>query len=47
MPAFADKLSDQDIKAISDYERSSWGHNAPEVPLETIIRLRDSILKLK
>tara|TARA_B110000114_G_C15094265_1_gene400387 strand:- start:1246 stop:2244 length:999 start_codon:yes stop_codon:yes gene_type:complete len=47
MPAFADKLSDQDIKAISDYERSSWGHNAPEVPLETITRLRDSILKLK
>ena len=47
MPAFADKLSDEDIKAITDYERSSWGNRAAEVPIETIKRLRDSILKLK
>ena len=46
MPPFADKLSDEDIKAIADHERSSWGNSAPEVPLETITRLRDSILKL-
>ena len=47
MPAFADKLSDEDIKAIIDYERLSWGNRAPEVSIETIKRLRDSILKLK
>lgn len=46
MPSFADKLSDEDIKAILDYERSSWGNNAPKVPIETITRLRDSISKL-
>ena len=47
MPAFADKLSAEDIKAIADNERSSWGNSAPKVPIETITKLRDSILKLK
>ena len=47
MPAFADKLSAEEIKAIVDHERSSWGNNAPKVPIETITKLRDSILKLK
>ena len=43
MPALGENLTDEDIKAIADHERSSWGNNAPEVPLETITRLRDSI----
>lgn len=47
MQAFADQLNDEQIKAIVDHERSSWGNNAPPVPLETITKLRDSITKLK
>lgn len=47
MPPFADKLSDEDIKAIIDYERSSWGNSKPEVPIETITKLRDSISKIQ
>ncbi len=43
MPALGENLSDEDIKAITDHERSSWGNRAPEVPLEMITRLRDSI----
>jgi cytochrome c oxidase cbb3-type subunit 2 len=46
MPGLADQLSDEEIKAITDHERSSWGNKAPEVPIETITRLRDSIAKL-
>ncbi|WP_346882648.1 cbb3-type cytochrome c oxidase subunit II [uncultured Algibacter sp.] len=43
MPALGENLSDEEIKAITDHERSSWGNNAPQVPLETITRLRDSL----
>ncbi len=46
MSAFADKLTDEEIKAIADHERSSWGNSAPKVPLETIVKLRDSINKI-
>lgn len=47
MPALADKLSDEDIKAIIDHERSSWGNSASKVPIETITRLRDSISNIQ
>jgi len=46
MQAFADQLTDEEIKAIIDHERSSWGNSAPKVPVETITRLRDSITQL-
>lgn len=47
MQAFADLLTDEEIKSIADHERSSWGNSAPEVPLETITRLRDSITQIQ
>ena len=31
MPPFADLISDQEIAAIIDHERSSWGNHAPLV----------------
>lgn len=43
MQSFAEQLTNEEIKAITDHERSSWGNNAPKVPLETISRIRDSI----
>ncbi|WP_194850726.1 cbb3-type cytochrome c oxidase subunit II [Nonlabens antarcticus] len=46
MPGLGNNLTDEEIKAITDHERSSWGNNAPEVPLETITRIRDSISNL-
>ncbi len=47
MQAFAEQLSDEEIKAIADHERSSWGNSAPKVPLEIITKLRDSISKIQ
>ncbi|WP_271784149.1 cbb3-type cytochrome c oxidase subunit II [Aquimarina algiphila] len=47
MPALGDNLTDEEIKAITDHERSSWGNNAPEVSLEMITRLRDSVTNAK
>jgi cytochrome c oxidase cbb3-type subunit 2 len=47
MPALGEQLSDDEIKAIADHERSSWGNNAPEVSVATITRLRDSISKVQ
>ena len=46
MPSFASQLKDDEIKAIADHERSSWGNNAPAVPIERIKQLRDSISQL-
>lgn len=43
MPALGENLTDEEIKAIADHERSSWGNNAPEVTLETITKLREFI----
>lgn len=47
MPPLADQLSDEEIKAIIDHERSSWGNSASKVPIETITRLRDSISNIQ
>lgn len=47
MQAFAGQLTDEEIKAIADHERSSWGNSAPKVPVETITRLRDSISQIQ
>ena len=47
MPALADNLTDEEIKAIIDHVRSSWGNSASKVPVETITRLRDSILNIQ
>lgn len=47
MPALGETLTDDEIKAIMDHERSSWGNNAPKVPVEIITKLRDSISKLQ
>ena len=47
MPAVGLNLTDEEIKLITDHERSSWGNNAPEVPLEIIKAIRDSINKIQ
>ncbi len=41
MPAFKDKLTDDEIAAIMTHERSSWGNNAPAVTPEEVKKIRN------
>lgn len=40
MPAFKDKLSDDEIAVIMTHERSSWGNNAPAVTADEVKKIR-------
>jgi len=40
MPAFADQLTDAQIAAIVDHERSSWGNQAPKVTAKDVAAVR-------
>jgi mono/diheme cytochrome c family protein len=42
MPAWADQLSDEEIAAVVNHERTSWGNNAPPVTEEDVERIRKS-----
>ena len=40
MPAFADQLSDEEVAAVLNHERTSWGHQAHAVKPEDVIARR-------
>ena len=40
MPAFASQLSDEEIAAVINYTRTSWGNDSPLVAPEEVERLR-------
>jgi mono/diheme cytochrome c family protein len=40
MPAWADQLSDEEVAAVINHERTSWGNNAPTVVREQVARIR-------
>lgn len=40
MPAFATQLTDEQIAAIVDHERTSWGNHAPTVTPRDVARIR-------
>ncbi|MGV3772853.1 MAG: c-type cytochrome [Verrucomicrobiales bacterium] len=40
MPGFGEALSDQEVAAVLNYIRISWGNAAPEVPVEKITEIR-------
>ena len=42
MPAWADQLSDEEIAAVVNHERTSWGNTAPTVSADDVARLRAS-----
>lgn len=44
MPAFIDQLSDAEIAAIANHERTSWGNSAPEITEEKVKEIRDFVL---
>lgn len=43
MPPFADQLSDEEIAAIVNHEKSSWGNNAPKITAEDVKKIRDYV----
>ena len=45
MPAFGWKLTDQQIAAVANYVRNSWGNAAPPVPPDKVKSLRDTLKK--
>ena len=40
MPAFRDILTDDDVAAIVNHERTSWGNAAPTVSASQVAKLR-------
>lgn len=40
MPAWADQLSDEEVAAIINHERTSWGNDAPTVTAEDVSKIR-------
>ena len=40
MPSFADKLSDTEVAAVVNHERTSWGNHAPMVSSEDVTKIR-------
>ncbi|HEX6982608.1 MAG TPA: cytochrome c [Balneolaceae bacterium] len=40
MPPFAEQLSDEEVAAIINHERTSWGNNAPTVTAEDVAKVR-------
>lgn len=44
MPGFATQLSDEEISAIANHERSSWGNKARTVSAEDIKKIREAVM---
>lgn len=43
MPPFADLLTDEEIAAIANHERTSWGNNAPLLSAEDVSKIREYV----
>jgi cytochrome c oxidase cbb3-type subunit 2 len=46
MPGFADQLSDEEIAAIANHERSSWGNDAPPLTADDVKKIRDFVMNI-
>jgi mono/diheme cytochrome c family protein len=40
MPAWADQLSDKEVAAVINHERTSWGNDAPKVTPDEVAKIR-------
>ncbi len=47
MPGFADLLTDEEIAAIANHERSNWGNQAPAISPEQVSEIREFIQNQK
>lgn len=45
MTAFADVLNDDEIAAVINHERTSWGNSAPTITAEDVAKIRQAIAK--
>lgn len=45
MPGFATQLTDEEISAIANHERTHWGNNAPVVSAEDVAKIRALVMK--
>jgi cytochrome c oxidase cbb3-type subunit 2 len=43
MPGFADQLDDQEVAAVVNHERTSWGNSAPTVEPEDVKEIRKAL----
>ena len=46
MPGFAEQLTDEEITAIINHERSSWGNKAEPIEVEKVKSIREFVMKL-
>ena len=46
MPGFADQLTDEEITAIINHERTSWGNKSEPVKVESVKTIRDFVMQL-
>jgi cytochrome c oxidase cbb3-type subunit 2 len=46
MPSFADQLKDEEIAAIANHEKSSWGNKAPAITAEDVKKIREYVKQL-
>lgn len=46
MVGFADQLTDEEIVAIANHERTSWGNNARLITVEEVAKIRTYTLSL-
>ena len=44
MQPFGDQLSDAEIAAIVNHEKTSWGNDAPPIKTEDVKSVRDSLM---
>ena len=42
MPAWADQLSDEEVAAVINHERTSWGNNAQLIKAEDVQKVREN-----
>lgn len=42
MPAWTDQLSDEEVVAVINHERTSWGNNAKIIKVEDVKKIRES-----
>jgi cytochrome c oxidase cbb3-type subunit 2 len=45
MPGFAEQLKDEEIAAIANHERSSWGNSAPPITTEQVKKIREFVMQ--
>jgi cytochrome c oxidase cbb3-type subunit 2 len=46
MPGFGGLLTDEEIAAIINHEKSSWGNNSPQVSVEQVKDIRKMVEKM-